>query len=126
MCVDCEKECVQFFGESIAGYQSVLCKNLISHEPPIVEPLVDQHPSKRFNRRQFGIALFRLRDANGMTQHDVANRVGISLRAWRAIECGRAVPKIDTVAVIAEVFDTTVDELLNPERLGRFRRGNVL
>ncbi len=57
------------------------------------------------------ITAFR-KDA-GMTQEDLAGRIGVSAQAVSKWETGVSMPDILLLPVIADVFDVTVDELYN-------------
>lgn len=57
------------------------------------------------------ITMFR-KDA-GMTQEDLAGRIGVSAQAVSKWECGVSMPDILLLPVLADAFDVTVDELYN-------------
>lgn len=52
-----------------------------------------------------------LRSYYGITQREIARRVGISSTAMSAIERGEHVPKVTTALRIARELHTTVEEL---------------
>lgn len=58
-----------------------------------------------------------LRKVNGMTQQDLADRLGVSNKAvsrWERDECA---PDLSLIPIIAEIFGITCDELLKGERI---------
>lgn len=68
--------------------------------------------------------LRRIRDEMGLSQADVAERAGISRIAYRNIETGEAVPRVPTLARIAEVMGVRIPDLMvevHPLRAVRFR-----
>lgn len=63
-----------------------------------------------------------LRKAGGMTQQEVADRLGVSNKAvsrWERDECA---PDLSLIPAIAELFGVTCDELLKGERIFRDER----
>lgn len=52
-----------------------------------------------------------MRSYYGITQREIARRVGISSTAMSAIERGEHVPKVTTALRIAQELHTTVEEL---------------
>ncbi|GHU70532.1 hypothetical protein AGMMS49992_03020 [Clostridia bacterium] len=60
-------------------------------------------------------ALRRLRKANGLRQHEVAELIGVSPQAITRYELGQREPNIDTLTKFADLFDVTLDELVRPE-----------
>lgn len=54
----------------------------------------------------------RIRNAQGLTQEQMAGRLGISLTAYRDLETGKTSMMNANVAKIAMMFDTTVEELV--------------
>lgn len=58
-----------------------------------------------------GDRLRQLRQRQGLTQDDVAQRAGIVLRMYQRYEMGDSDPSIEKAARIAEVLHTTLDYL---------------
>lgn len=67
-------------------------------------------------KQTIGEFLATLRRANGFTQQDVADRLGISNRTLSAWECGNALPDILLLPVLAELYGVTTDEILSGQR----------
>ena len=57
-----------------------------------------------------------LRKKNGKTQEEVSSSLGMNLKTFQAIEGGRRVGRVDTLCMLAEYFDTTVDYLLGSDK----------
>lgn len=51
------------------------------------------------------------RTALGLTQQELGERVGVSRQTVIAIENGRYSPRLELAFRLADVFDTTVEEL---------------
>ena len=69
------------------------------------------------NKKSMGQFIAVLRKANGMTQQELADKLGVSNKAvsrWERDECA---PDISVIPVMAELFDVTCDELLKGERI---------
>lgn len=56
-----------------------------------------------------------LRAKSGLTQADIADKLGITGRAVGAWESGRSKPRLDKMAEIAVLFDTTVADLMGED-----------
>lgn len=54
-----------------------------------------------------------LRKLNGMTQEELAERVGVSRQTLAKWESGETMPDISKSMVLAEIFDVSLDELAN-------------
>ena len=67
-------------------------------------------------KQSIGEFLATLRKANGYTQQEVADRLGISNRTLSGWECNNVLPDILLLPVLAELYGVTVDELLAGER----------
>lgn len=59
--------------------------------------------------------LIMLRKLNGYSQEQIAEKIGISRQAYSKWESGRAVPDIDRAALLAQVYDVTLDSLMKTE-----------
>lgn len=63
--------------------------------------------------RQFGAKLRQLREGHGLTQTDLAHRLGLTSRFHISnVETGQDRPSLDVVVRAAALFGVTVDELL--------------
>lgn len=63
----------------------------------------------------FGEKLKSLRRQNGLTQEDLAQKVFVTRTAVSKWETGGGYPSIDSLKLIAELFGTTIDELISDE-----------
>ena len=66
--------------------------------------------------KTIGKLIAALRRANGYTQRELADKLGVSDKAvsrWERDECA---PDLTLIPIIAEIFDITTDELLRGER----------
>lgn len=66
-----------------------------------------------FDTMKFGKALSTLRKDADMTQNEVADRLNLSRQAISKYECGESFPDISVLVMIAELFNVTLDELIN-------------
>lgn len=60
--------------------------------------------------------LAMLRDLNGYSQEDVAERIGISRQAYAKWEKGETIPDVERCSRLAELYGTTIDALVKSER----------
>ena len=67
-------------------------------------------------KQPIGEFLATLRRANGFTQQEVADRLGISNRTLSAWERGTAMPDILLLPALADLYGVTTDEILRGER----------
>ena len=58
-----------------------------------------------------------LRRANNLSQEEVAEKVNVSRQAYAKWERGESVPDIEKCAALAELYDTTLDDLYREEKL---------
>lgn len=61
---------------------------------------------------KFQYRLKKLRKEYKMTQEDLANKLGLVRTAIANYETGRTNPDVETLNLIADIFDTTTDYLL--------------
>jgi len=64
----------------------------------------------------FGNFLYSLRKEKGMTQMELADRLGVTNKAVSKWETGDAMPETSLLLPISRIFDVSVDELLAGER----------
>lgn len=57
-----------------------------------------------------------LRKKSEKTQEEVSGALGMNLKTYQAVEGGRRVGRVDTLCILAEYFDTTVDYLLGSDK----------
>lgn len=69
-----------------------------------------------FDMKKVGERISSLRKKTGMTQMALANKFGISYQAVSNWERGIAMPDISNLKELAEIFDTTVDDILGDEK----------
>lgn len=67
-------------------------------------------------QRTIGKFITALRKASGMTQRDLAERLGVSDKSVSRWERDEGVPDLSLIPVLAEIFGVTCDELLRGER----------
>ena len=61
--------------------------------------------------------LVMLRKLNGLSQEQIAERIGISRQAYAKWESGATIPDIQKCALLAGIYGVTVDSLLKEERV---------
>ncbi len=66
-----------------------------------------------FDTIKFGKALSTLRKQADMTQNEVADRLNLSRQAISKYERGESFPDISILVMIAELFNVTLDQLIN-------------
>ncbi len=71
------------------------------------------------SKQTIGEFLAIQRKARGLTQQEVANKLGISNKTLSSWESGRSYPDILTLPALAEIYGVTVDEILSGERSDR-------
>ena len=59
--------------------------------------------------------LMMLRKMRGMTQEELAERIDVSRQTLSKYETGESLPDVEKSRLIAEVFDVTLDEMVNYE-----------
>ena len=60
--------------------------------------------------------LIELRKLNGMSQDELADRIGVSRQTVSKYETGESLPDIEKCKRIAEVVSVSMDDLINYER----------
>ena len=60
----------------------------------------------------FGETLARLRRERGMTQAEIASRLGISKSSVSMYECGNREPELDLLEAMADLFGVSVSAML--------------
>ena len=67
-------------------------------------------------QRTIGKFITALRKASGMTQRDLAERLGVSDKSVSRWERDEGASDLSLIPVLAEIFGVTCDELLRGER----------
>ena len=58
--------------------------------------------------------ILKLRKAHGLSQDELAEKLGVTRQSISKWESNQATPELDKVVKLAEVFDTNTDYLLQP------------
>ena len=58
--------------------------------------------------------LYTLRKAKGLTQKHVASAIGISQQAYAQYEIGKSTPSIETLNALANVYEVSLFQFLDP------------
>ncbi len=61
----------------------------------------------------FGQKLKEIRKNEGLSQEQLAEKIGVSRQAITKWETGRGLPDIENMMILAEIFKTTLDELVS-------------
>lgn len=64
------------------------------------------------NGEKLGNALYELRKKSGMSQEELAERLGVSRQAVSKWECGESLPDTDNLITIAKLYGVSLDELV--------------
>ena len=66
----------------------------------------------RFNMKEFGTRLRKLRQACGKTQEELCEEIGVSDTHYRKIEAGTRTGSLELIVEMAEYFDVSLDYLI--------------
>lgn len=69
----------------------------------------------------FGAKLKEIRKNEGLSQEQLADKIGVSRQAITKWETGRALPDMENMMILAEIFKTTLDELVS-QAVPEYRR----
>nr|WP_246271229.1 helix-turn-helix transcriptional regulator [Falsiroseomonas frigidaquae] len=87
-------------------------------------------PTKRTTPTEPFTTLTQWREARGLTQEQVGNKLGLGSAAIHKWEAGKVVPNVDRLRQLAEIYETTPDALFYPPEAGRhveeLRRADAL
>jgi len=72
----------------------------------------NQRSENTMNKQTFGNMVATLRKQNGMTQLDLAEKMGVTDKAVSKWERDLSFPDVNSIPKLAEIFDVTVDELM--------------
>lgn len=76
-------------------------------------------------KQTMGKFIAALRKANGMTQTDLADKLGVTNKSVSKWECDEGYPDLSLIPVIAEVFSVTTDEILKGSRIAKSGAGTA-
>lgn len=74
--------------------------------------------------KTIGLFIKNLRTDKGYTQAQLASKLNISDRTVSKYECGRGIPDIDILLKLSEIFDVSINEILNGRRFSDFKKEN--
>ena len=60
----------------------------------------------------FSEKLKEIRKKEGISQEQLAEKIGVTRQAITKWETGKGLPDVENMVIIAEIFKTTIDELL--------------
>lgn len=83
------------------------------------DELLKSTQSEVFDIMRVGANISKCRKAAGMTQTEVADRLGLSFQAVSNWERGQSCPDIANLMALAELFGVSVDRLLGSERAAK-------
>lgn len=66
----------------------------------------------------FSKKLKEIRKSEGLSQDQLAEKIGVSRQAITKWETGKGLPDVENMVIIAEIFKTTLDELLRDSAAG--------
>ena len=69
-----------------------------------------------YDLSKVGVRVKELRKEQGNTQEEISDKLGMNIKPYRAIETGSRVGRIDSLCIIAEYFNVSVDYLLGGEK----------
>lgn len=67
----------------------------------------------------FSKKLKEIRKNEGLSQDQLAEKIGVSRQAITKWETGKGLPDVENMVIIAEIFKTTLDELLRDPAVGQ-------
>jgi transcriptional regulator with XRE-family HTH domain len=73
--------------------------------------------------RQLGRAVRDAREKAGLSQAQVADKAGLSIRPLRELEAGRSSPSLATIVAIVDALSITLDGLIAAARVRQSRYG---
>ena len=68
------------------------------------------------NKQTFGNMIATMRKERGMTQLELAEKMGVTDKAVSKWERDLSFPDVNTLPKLAEIFDVTVDELMQTKK----------
>ena len=73
----------------------------------------------------FSDKLKEIRKNEGLSQEQLAEKIGVSRQAITKWETGKGLPDVENMVIIAEIFKTTLDELLRDSAAGQVSESAV-
>ncbi len=73
----------------------------------------------------FGEKLKEIRRNEGMSQEQLAEKIGVSRQAITKWETGRGLPDVENMVILAEIFKMTLDELVSQEKKSQQKQSSV-
>ena len=67
-------------------------------------------------KETFGQRITNLRKEKGLTQNDIAEKIGVTAQAVSKWENDQATPDIDILIKLSDIFEISLDELLGKEK----------
>ena len=67
-----------------------------------------------FDARISGEKIARLRKDRGMTQEELAEKLGVSSQAVSKWENGNAMPEVAVLVLLSQILNCSTDSILNP------------
>lgn len=75
-------------------------------------------------KQTLGMMILSLRKAKGMTQLELAEKMGVTDKAVSKWERDLSYPDINTIPKLADLFDTSVDELMQGQTVMKENKKN--
>ena len=75
-----------------------------------------------FNMTQVGINISKMRKSKGLTQMELADKLGISFQAVSNWERGISMPDISKLGELSALFDVSTDEILGSGRISEIAK----
>ena len=76
------------------------------------ESIKEKEVSFMVNKIHFGKRISALRRKSGLSQTDLAEKLGVTSQAVSKWECGNAVPDIDMLLELSHLYKITINEML--------------
>lgn len=72
-----------------------------------------EREDKMYDIKKTGEIIKKLRTQKGKTQECIVEEMGINIKTYRAIETGTRGGSVDTLCIIAQYFEVTIDYLIH-------------
>ena len=77
------------------------------------------------DNKVIGVQIASLRRSKGLTQNELAERLGISYQAVSKWERGETLPDVSILLDLANILETSVDRILSGDRAAMHYRGRI-